>query len=96
MSAIAADGPSLVAAAVQAAIREHAPKRTVAAVAAAVAGTVMSAAVRPSAPATLHKERAQDAQGKAEDSDDPAQLLEKLRAVRRAQRLRKREKRRMA
>ncbi|CAK0862539.1 unnamed protein product [Prorocentrum cordatum] len=96
MSANAADGPSLVAAAVQAAIREGAPRRTVAAVAAAVAGTVMSATARPSVPATMHKERAQDAQGKAEDSDDPVQLLEKLRAVRRAQRLRKKEKRRTA
>ena len=96
MSYSAADGASLVAAAVQAAIRERAPRRTVAAVAAAVSGTVLSAAARPFAPATMHKERAQDAQGKAEESDDPGPLLEKLRAVRRAQRQRKKEKRRAA
>ena len=96
MSYSAADGASLVAAAVQAAIRERAPRRTVAAVAAAVSGTVLSAAARPFAPATMHKERAQDAQGKAEESDDPGPLLERLRAVRRAQRQRKKEKRRAA
>ena len=90
----AADGAALVAAAVQAAIRESAPRRTVAAVAAAVAGTVLAASKQ--VPATVHKERAQDAPSVAEVSDDPAELLDKLRSVRRAQRQRKKQKRRDA
>lgn len=96
MSYHAADGAALVAAAVQAAIRERAPKRTVAAVAAAVAGMVLSAAVRPP-PTTKPKERnAQDAAYDPAEADDPAKLLASLRAVRSAQRIRKKMRRREA
>jgi len=96
MSYLAADGAALVAAAVQAAIRERAPRRTVAAVAAAVTGTLVSATARPCPAATVHKARTLDAQGNAEVVDDPAQLLATLRAVRRAQRQKKKERRRAA
>ena len=95
MSALAADGAALVAAAVDAAIKACAPRRTVAAVAAAVAGTCLSAAARPCV-ATKPKVCTQDAQSAAGETDDPAQLLETLRAVRRTQRHRKKEKRRAA
>jgi len=96
MSYNAADGAALVAAAVQAAIRERAPRRTVAAVAAAVAGTVMSAAAAPARPATMHRMRTQDAQSETLEADNPDKLLASLRAVRRAQRLRKKQRRRDA
>ena len=96
MSFIAADGAALVAAAIQAAIRERASHRTVAAVAAAVVGSLMSAATRPPPAATKRKVRTPEAQSKAEEAGDPAQLLESLRAVRRAQRARKKERRRTA
>lgn len=95
MSYLAADGAALVAAAVQAAIRERAPRRTVAAVAAAVTGTLVSAAARPCV-ATKPKVCTQDAQSAAGETDDPAQLLETLRAVRRTQRKKKKERRRAA
>lgn len=95
MSYTAADGAALVAAAVQAAIRERAPRRTVAAVAAAVAGTVMSAVAQPTQ-ATKPKVRTQDNPSRAEETDDPEKLLASLRAVRRAQRLRKKVRRREA
>ena len=95
MSPNAANGASLVAAAVQAAIREGAPRRTVAAVAAAVAGTVLSAGAQ--VPATKPVVRTPNAQSNDDEcSDDPALLLEKLRSVRRAQRQRKKQKRREA
>ena len=70
-------------------IHAHAPRRTVAAVAAAVAGTVLATPARPAQPATLRQTRAQDAQSHAEDDGDPVQLLANLRAVCRAQRKRK-------
>ena len=94
MSYNAADGAALVAAAVQAVIRERAPRRTVAAVAAAVAGTVMSAAASP--PAARPQMRTQDAKSETLEADDPEKLLASLRAVRRAQRLRKKQRRREA
>jgi len=97
MSYPAADGAVLVAAAVQAAIRECASVRTIAAVAAAVAGKVVSATARPaSRPATVPKVPTLDAQSDIDVFDDPAQLLEKLRSVRRAQRHRKKQRRREA
>ena len=96
MSCNAADGAALVAAAVQAAVREGAPRRTIAAVAAAVAGTCLSAAARPFKAVKEPAARAQDAPSHAEEADDPAQLLDRLRAVRRAQRSRKKQRRREA
>lgn len=95
MGPLAADGAALVAAAVAAAIRERASLRTVAAVAAAVAGRVLEAA-RPDLPAAVPQARTQDAQSAAGETDDPAQLLETLRAVRRTQRKKKKERRRAA
>ena len=95
MSANAADGAALVAAAVQAAIRERAPRRTVAAVAAAVAGTVLQASAQPT-PAAKRESCVPNAHCEPEETGDPAKLLESLRAARRAQRLRKKQRRRVA
>ena len=92
----AADGAALVAAAVDAAIRASAPRRTVAAVAAAVAGTVLSAAAAPRQPATKPQVHTQDPQSATLEADSPDKLLASLRAVRRAQRLRKKQRRRDA
>merc|ERR1712110_1221948 len=74
----------------------RAPRRTVAVVAAAVAGTLLPAAAR-STPSVAHA-RAQppDAQSAAEDPGDSAQLLESFRAMRRAQCLRKKQRRHKA
>jgi len=90
------DGVALVAAAVQAAIQAGAPRRTVVVVAAAVAGTSLSAAARPTLSATRAREPPLDPQSAAEDTGDPAQLLASLRASRRMQRLRKKQRRREA
>jgi hypothetical protein len=95
MSHNVADGAPLVAAAVQAAIRESASVRMVAAVAAAVAGKVLSAAAQPTWHATKRKEHTQDAPMVSE-ADNPEQLLATLRAARRAQRHRKKQRRREA
>ena len=97
MSPPPADGTAaaLVAAAVQAAIREGAPRRTVAAVAAAVANTAMSAAAQPTRRATMPRVPAQEAPVSSE-ADDPELLLASLRAARRAQRQRKKQRRREA
>jgi len=92
----AADGAALVAAAVQAAIQAGAPRRTVAAVAAAVAGTSLSAAARSTPTETRARVPPLDPQKPAEESGDAAQLLERLKAVRKAARLRKKQRRREA
>ena len=103
MSLNHADGAALVAAAVQAAIREHAPRRTVAAVAAAVASVVFATRSSPSATrakATCDRNVSSflkgDTQSAAADNDDPVQLLNSLRAVRSAQRKRKKERKQAA
>lgn len=95
MSPPAADGAALVAAAVQAALREGAPRRTVAAVAAAVAGTVLSAASQSTRLATKPRVLIQEAPTDAE-AGNPEQLLASLRTARRAQRQRKKQRRREA
>jgi hypothetical protein len=92
----AADGAALVAAAVDAAHRAGAPRRTVAAVAAAVAGTVLSAAAAPRQPATKPQVHTQEPPSATLEADNPEKLLASLRAVRRAQRLRKKQRRRDA
>ena len=73
------------------------PRRTVAAVAAAVAGTALFAAARPTQPATRAREPPLDTLSDAEgNAGDPAQLLASLRAVRKAQRSRRKQRRREA
>ena len=62
----------------------------------AVAGTVLSAASRPTPSVTRAKVQPSDALNAAEDAGDPAQLLASLRAVRKAPRLRKKQRRREA
>mmetsp|Transcript_50274 Transcript_50274/g.139588 ORF Transcript_50274/g.139588 Transcript_50274/m.139588 type:complete len:244 (-) Transcript_50274:276-1007(-) len=92
---MAADGAALLAAAVGAACRAKAPRRTVQAVAAAVAGVL----VRPAAAAAVPRPGAAvpaGAQSAGPDDSDPVQLLDSLRAARRAQRIRKKERRRAA
>ena len=97
MSHNVADGAPLVAAAVQAAIRESASVRMVAAVAAAVAGKVLSAAAQPTWHATKRKEHTPDAPtGIDVEAGDPVQWLAALRCSRRSQRQRKKERRRLA
>ena len=92
MSHQAAHDAALVAAAVQAAIREGAPRRTVAAVASAAVGALAFQADRPVQLPTVNEEHTRDAQGMDKDAGDPAVLLTALRAARRAQRLRKKER----
>ena len=92
MSHQAAHDAAVVAAAVQAAIREGAPRRTVAAVASAAVGALAFQADRPVQLQTVNKEHTRDAQGMDKDACDPAVLLTALRAARRAQRLRKKER----
>jgi len=89
-----ADGASLVAAAVRAAILAKAPRRTVAAVAAAVAGAFVhrSPAQRP-AP-TPRAPTGRQAATPPAPGDSPEELLQALRAERQAQRRRKKERRR--
>jgi hypothetical protein len=100
MSANAADGAALVAAAVvQATIREHAHRRTVAAVAAVVAGTVLSAAARPGSQATMPKVRTQESwmhhAWQMMPTTQPS-CRHHMRVMRHAQRLRKKQRRREA
>ena len=92
MSHQAAHDAALVAAAVQAAIREGAPRRTVAAVASAAVGALAFQADRPVQLPTVNEEHTRDAQGMDKDAGGPAVLLTALRAARRAQRLRKKER----
>lgn len=95
---MAADGPAFVAAAVGAAVQHKAPRRTVEAIAAAVARVF---AHPPTARAAPRKEPSVPtgtlrAAGAAGEADDPAQLLASIHAHRRAQRIRKKERRRAA
>ena len=92
MSHQAAHDAALVAAAVQAAIREGAPRRTVAVVASAAVGALASQADRPVQLPTVNEEHTWDAQGMNKDACGHAVLLTALRAARRAQRLRKKER----
>ena len=84
----------MLAAAVKAAIQAKAPRRTVQAVAAAVASVV----IRPDAavPRSDPKARAGTQSEAQHDDGDPAGLLASLRAARAAQRKRKKERRRAA
>ena len=96
MSHHAAHDAALVAAAVQAAIRERAPRRTVAAVASAAVGALAFGADRPTPLPKANAVHTRDAQGEDVADGEPALLLASLRAARRAQRLRKKERRRVA
>jgi hypothetical protein len=95
-----ADGPALLAAAVDASIKAMAPRRTTTGVAAAVAGAILAhraaarakPAVGPSVPAGTG--RASPAPANGETS--PEDLLEALREARRTQRRRKKARRRAA
>ena len=95
MGAMSADGPALLAAAIRSAIQAGAPRRTVQAVAAAVAGVLVRP---PAAAAEPHTDAAAPAgpAGPAEGEADPAQLVSRLRAVRRSQRMKKKERVRAA
>lgn len=91
----AADGAALVAAAVRAAVLANAPRRTVAAVAAAVAcalvrGPSKAVITQPDAGA---RARAPQAAGPEVGADSAAALLAALRGARAAQRRRKKERR---
>ena len=94
---MAADGPALLAAAVRAACLAKAPRRTIQAVAAAVAGVLARPApaaatprLAPSVPANFGRHAADGATSDA----SPEELLAALRAARAAQRKRKKERRR--
>lgn len=93
---MASDGPAFVAAAVRAACLAHAPRRTVQAVAAAVAGVFAHPPAARAAPPTVAEvptrahRAAEPAEGKT-----PEELLEALRSARVAQRRRKKERRRV-
>jgi len=92
---MSSDGAALLAAAVRAACQAGAPRRTVQAVAAAVTGVL----VRPTSGAVPHSDtrRPAGAQSNAcEEAGDPLELLSSLRAARKAQRQRKKERRRVA
>ena len=90
------DGAALLAAAVRAACQAKAPRRTIQAVAAAVTGVL----VRPMAEAVprARSEVPAGAQGAPvpAPAEDPAVLVDTLRAARRAQRARKKVRRRKA
>lgn len=92
---MAADGAAMIAAAVRAACLAKAPRRTVQAVAAAVAGVFAQHAEGAGA---RNRVRVQPAAQTAEDSGvsevTPDALVEALRTMRRAQRQRKKERRR--
>ena len=91
---MASDGPAFLAAAVRAACLAKAPRRTVQAVASAVAGVFARPAAAatsvpgPKVPAGSQRSAA------AEPASDPSELLAALRAARSAQRKRKKERQR--
>ena len=89
------DGPALLAAAVRAACQAGAPRRTVQAVASAVTAILVrpAAAVPRREPKTPAGTPGAAAEG---EPDDAPALLASLRAVRQAQRVRKKERRRAA
>ena len=96
IGAMSVDGAALLAAAVRAACQAKAPRRTIQAVAAAVTGVL----VRPMAEAVPRprSEVPAGAQGAPvpAPAEDPAVLVDTLRAARRAQRARKKARRREA
>lgn len=97
---MSADGPALLAAAVRAACLAKAPRRTVQAVAAAVAGVLVRPATSGDAPSVVNagRVRSEFSHGRNPGGSDtsPEVLLEKLRAARREQRQRKKNNRRAA
>ena len=92
---MSADGAALLAAAITAAILANAPRRTVQAVAAAVTSVLVrqTAAAEPRTNTGLRVSVQSDHSG---EDGDPALLQSSLRASRKAQRLRKKERRRAA
>lgn len=92
---MSADGAALLAAAVRAAVLAKAPRRTVQAVAAAVAGVLVRPAAANAAKGTGPSVPAGSQCAAAEGAGDPSPefLLDSLRAVRSAQRRRKKERR---
>ena len=94
---MAADGPALLAAAVRAACLAKAPRRTVQAVASAVAGVLARPPPAEATPAPVRPVQANfgrhAADGATSDAS-PEELLAALRAARTAQRKRKKERRR--
>jgi hypothetical protein len=92
----AADGPAFLAAAVSAAIRAKAPRRTVQAVASAVAGVFARPATARAAPRMRATEPAGAQSNAGKEESDPVELLHTLRAARAAQRRRKKERRKAA
>ena len=89
MSTMTCDGASLVAAAVRAAVLAKVPWRTVGVVAVPVTSALVSAKL-PRASARA------DTQSNADDAEEPTVILDALRAARKAQRIRKNERRRAA
>jgi hypothetical protein len=95
---MAADGPALLAAAVRAACLAKAPRRTIQAVAAAVAGVLARPATMAATPREASSARAGDMRNAADAGNGfpPEELLAALRAARSAQRRRKKVRRRTA
>jgi hypothetical protein len=95
---MAADGPALLAAAVRAACLAKAPRRTVQAVAAAVASVLARPANLEAAPKMVPAMHAGSLRRPSEDAGgaSPEELLAALRAAKSAQRKKKRERRRAA
>ena len=94
MSAMVADGPAFVAAAVRAACMAHAPRRTVMGVAAAVAGVFAHPATTRAKPRDVAAEQACARAEHADSEAPPEELLTALRSARRSQRQRKKQRRR--
>ena len=96
IGAMSADGAALLAAAVSAAIRAKAPRRTVQAVAAAVTGVLTRPACATPAAERRETAKPDNLNSKKLDANEVSAetLLAALRASRRAQRRRKKERRR--
>jgi hypothetical protein len=92
---MAADGPALLAAAVRAACLAKAPRRTIQAIAAAVAGVLVRPATNEATPRQTSSAQAGPKRSAADvvDGSSPEELLVALRAARSAQRRRKKERR---
>ena len=88
----AGNGAALVAAAVQAACIAKAPRRTVAAVAAALAATVLRPVAVTAAPSIPRHAESEGAPGSVHTAGDDK--IQKLREARRAKRILKRQRRR--
>ena len=93
---MAADGPALLGAAVRAACLAKAPRRTIQAVAAAVAGVLVRPGLPVATPGPSGSKLPCETGTARECTTDPSDLLEALRASRRAQRKRKKQRRRNA